>query len=266
MRRFHGTSCGRLHRAEAASTLRRDGDVLAVDRALDPEELVATMERLERRIRERLPDAHLTLFAGEIVEMVREAAERSTSLARPIHLLRLLVWVVILGALTVLGYALWDVRADWASDNLGDVLQSMEATISSAFFMGAAAVFLFTLEQRIKRRRAQAAMHELRGLAHVIDMHQLDKMPKDPSLVVYDTFSSPKSELSNYELSRYLDYCSELLAIVNKMGALYVRHLDDPDALAGVDGLQHLIDGLQQKIWQKMNLVDRHMAASARVQ
>jgi hypothetical protein len=128
-------------------------------------------------------------------------------------------------------------------------------------FLGAAAVFLFTLETRVKRRRALGAIHELRSLAHVIDLHQLAKDPKDARYLVLDTASSPKRELTHYELSRYLDYCSELVAIVNKMGALYVRDFDDPVVLAGVDGLQGLIDSLSEKIWHKMALVDRVIAS-----
>ena len=39
------------------------------------------------------------------------------------------------------------------------------------------AIFLVTLEVRLKRRRALAAIHELRAMAHIIDMHQLTKDP-----------------------------------------------------------------------------------------
>jgi hypothetical protein len=233
-----------------------------VSHALDPVELVATVELLQRRIEERFPSANLTDFCGEIVDIVRDAGERAESLARPIYFLRFLVWAVIAGAFFFLAYSLRDVRTVWSTDDLGEVVQALEAAISSAFFLGAAAVFLFTLEQRVKRRRALVAIHELRGLAHVIDMHQLNKTPKDPGLLIHDTRSSPRQELTHYELSRYLDYCSELLAIVNKTGALYVLHIDDPVALSGVDGLQRLIDGLQQKIWHKMAIVDRRIIAS----
>jgi hypothetical protein len=35
-----------------------------------------------------------------------------------------------------------------------------------------------TIETRVKRRRALRAIHELRSIAHVIDMHQLTKDPE----------------------------------------------------------------------------------------
>ena len=44
--------------------------------------------------------------------------------------------------------------------------------------IGAAIFFLVTLETRVKRRRALAALHELRAIAHIIDMHQLTKDPE----------------------------------------------------------------------------------------
>jgi hypothetical protein len=171
------------------------------------------------------------------------------------------VGIVLVGLVTVLVYGLLEARSIVAGADLGTTVEDIEATISSVVFLGAAAIFFVTLETRVKRRRVLAAIHELRGLAHVIDMHQLAKNPKDARFQLLDTASSPKKHLSPYELSRYLDYCSELLAIVNKMGALYGRDFDDPVVLAGVDGLQRLIDGLSQKIWHKMAIVDRVIAS-----
>ena len=44
--------------------------------------------------------------------------------------------------------------------------------------IGAAIFFLVTIETRIKRSRALKSLHDLRALAHVIDMHQLTKDPE----------------------------------------------------------------------------------------
>lgn len=231
---------------------------------LDEAEIVETLETLHRRIQERFPRAHLAAFAGEIVELGRQASEKADQLGRPIVPLRIAVGTVLVGLVALLAYSVRDVVALMPQEDVGEAIQSIEATISSVVFLGAAALFLATLEIRVKRRRVLAALHDLRGLAHVIDMHQLAKDPKDVGHQIYDTVSSPRVDLSPYELSRYLDYCSELLSVVNKLGALYVRHIDDPVVLAGVDGLQHLVDGLSQKIWHKMTILDR-MVASAEI-
>jgi hypothetical protein len=59
-----------------------------------------------------------------------------------------------------------------------DLVQFTEAGLGAIVFLGAAVLFLVTVELRMKRSRALAALHELRALAHVVDMHQLAKDPE----------------------------------------------------------------------------------------
>jgi hypothetical protein len=108
------------------------------------------------------------------------------------------------------------------------------------------------------------AIRELRSISHVIDMHQLTK---DPHVVRHpgsDTASSPVRELSGFDLCRYLDYCSELLSIVGKLGALYGERLNDGVVLGAVDEIQDLTIGLTHKIWQKIALVDQRETRNVR--
>ncbi len=94
------------------------------------------------------------------------------------------------------------------------------------------------------------------SLAHVIDMHQLTK---DPELVLTPyvaTPSSPSRELDRFALARYLDYCSELLAITSKLAVLYLEYLDDARVLSAVNDIQSLCNGLSNKIWQKIMILD----------
>ena len=141
---------------------------------------------------------------------------------------------------------------------LPDLLQTVEAAINELIFLGAAVVFLATVEGRIKRQKALNAMRELRALAHIVDMHQLTK---DPDHVVEGTFkrtpSSPQATMTRPELARYLDYCSEMLALNSKLAALYAQTLDDPVVLAAVDEVETLTTGLCAKIWQKLVIVNR---------
>jgi len=51
--------------------------------------------------------------------------------------------------------------------------------------------FLTTLESRVKRARALAMIHELRSIAHIIDMHQLTKDPERVMSTVVTTNVSP---------------------------------------------------------------------------
>ena len=77
--------------------------------------------------------------------------------------------------------------------------------------------------------------------------HVLGRIPK--------TIHSPVREMDSVQLGRYLDYCSELLAIISKVAALYAQEFSDPVALKGVDEIENLTSGMQLKVWQKMALL-----------
>jgi hypothetical protein len=133
-------------------------------------------------------------------------------------------------------------------------LQGLEAGLNEAVLLGVVVFFLFTLEGRLKRARALAALHELRSIAHIVDMHQLTKDPEGLHRVS-NTASSPRRDLAPPELARYLDYCTELLAIVSKVAAVYAERFRDPVALSAVDEVEGLVSGLSRKIWQKIMIV-----------
>jgi len=114
-------------------------------------------------------------------------------------------------------------------------------------FLGLAVLFLANVETRIKRRRALAALHELRSIAHIVDMHQLTKDP--------DQFLA-QGTMTRFELSRYLDYCAELLSLTSKVAALYVQDSQDPVLLDAVNDVETLTTGLSRKIWQKIIIID----------
>jgi hypothetical protein len=63
--------------------------------------------------------------------------------------------------------------------------------------------------------------------------------------------------MSDFELSRYLDYCSEMLSLVGKIAALYVQRFDDPVVLAAVDEIEDLTTGISRKIWQKIMIINQ---------
>jgi hypothetical protein len=87
-------------------------------------------------------------------------------------------------------------------------------------------------------------------------MHQLTKDPEYVIGAAAPTPSSPDRTMTRLELARYLDYCSELLAITNKLAALYVQSLNDPVVLDSANGIQALTVGLSGKIWQKIMILD----------
>jgi hypothetical protein len=122
--------------------------------------------------------------------------------------------------------------------------------------LGAGLVFLVSLEHRIKRNRTLAAIHELRSVAHIIDMHQLTKDPERLLKRWVVTEVSPESSLNQSELARYFDYCSEMLSLTSKVATLYVQDFNDEVALAAVNEVEAVTTGLSRKIWQKIMIVN----------
>ena len=225
-------------------------------RSLDSEKILDTIGTLCRRIEERFPGSGLGKVCQELQTIAGESQRRSAWIAKPQRTLRFvavaLVTIIIAGVFVVLANASWP----GSGFDLVVLVQVSEAGLNVFLLLSAAILFLFTAETRIKRRRALKAIHELRALAHVIDMHQLTKDPERLLVRRTETLSSPKQNLSPAELGRYLDYCSEMLSLIGKLAALYVQKFDDPVALAAVNEVEDLTTGLSRKIWQKIMIIN----------
>jgi hypothetical protein len=229
-----------------------------VYRQLIPERIVHTLETLGNRIRERFPDSSLGRVSGELGEFARQTRARIDRLRRPNWLLRAGSLAVVLAIVAlIVAAACWfhvQVREEL---QLPELLQGLDAAVNLLILLSIFLFFLVTLEGRFKRQEALRALHQLRSVAHVIDMHQLTKDPDVVLAPAAATPSSPQRTMSRFELSRYLDYCSELLSLVSKLAALHVQHLRDPVVLSAVNDVEELTDGLSRKIWQKISILDR---------
>lgn len=225
-------------------------------RELWPERIVETAQQLVQRIHERFPGSGLGNLAVEVRQIAREAVVRSEAIRRPNYWLRATVFSLVAGMFCVLATVVYTkVKPDEDVFKIEEFIQTLEAAIGSVVFLGAAVVFLVSLERRWKRERALHAIRELRALAHIVDMHQLTKDPES-TLRGRPTESSPKRTLTQFELGRYLDYCSELLSLINKIGAIYVQEFPDAIALEAVDQLSNLTNSLSRNIWQKLMILD----------
>jgi hypothetical protein len=228
-----------------------------VYRSVDPTSVVRTVERLHARVEERFPQSSLASVAAELVSVARASAERAAWTRRPLLFLRagigLLLVMVVVGVAQV-GMGL---RLGSGVQTLAELVQVVEAGINDLVFLGIGIFFLAGIETRVKRGRVLAALHELRSLAHIVDMHQLTKDPERLGDSGRSTASSPERSLSPFELGRYLEYCSEMLSLIGKLAALYAQSTSDPVALSAVDQVEDLSTGLAGKIWQKITLVHR---------
>ena len=161
-----------------------------VYRSLNPERIVETARTLARRVEERFPGSGLARVAGEVQTVAERAAATADWLARPHVAIRAAVAgcvVILVGAAVT---ALLRIRVDLEVDNVAELFQGLEAAINDAVFVAIAIFFLASWETRIKRQRALRAIHELRSLAHVVDMHQLTK---DPERLVAGGQDTPSS-------------------------------------------------------------------------
>lgn len=216
----------------------------------------ATANQLAHRIGERFPGRGIEQVAAEVVVAADEAMVEAPAAAAPILWLRLLTGVVgasLLAALVWAGIGLLRLPAG-EFDRL-EVVGATEAVVNEVLLLGAAAAFLVTVERRVKRRRVLAHLSELRSLAHVVDMHQMAKDPDRSRGALPPTESSPESDLSLPLLTRYLDYCSELLAMIGKVAALYAQDLDDDTVLEVVGEVEGLCAAISRTIWQKITII-----------
>jgi len=224
-------------------------------RRLDPDRIIATIETLEKRICERFPGAGLTRVCRELLDTARESRARIEALAAPNYLLRLISGLAMLCGLLLLSYIGTIIEVKRDSENLYGVLQGFDSAFNIVVLMGAGALFLSSLESRWKRQQVMAHLHELRSIIHVIDMHQLTKDPSRVSTVGVATPHSPTRILSAFELSRYLDYCSEMLSLSAKVAALYAQGTQDTVVVAAASDLGQITSNLSGKIWQKIMMI-----------
>jgi hypothetical protein len=221
-------------------------------RSLNPELIVSTAAQLQRRITERFPESGLSRVAGELLTVARETTARIDALRQPRWGLRIGIGLLIAVMAAVAVVALSRLNLPVSFHALSEVVQVVDAAINDVVFMGIAIAFLVTIEARIRRHRALKALHELRSLVHIVDMHQLTKDPDTVLRGPKATASSPTRALTPFELGRYLDYCSELLSVTSKVAALYAQQLEDPVVLSAVNEVESLTVGLSAKIWQKL--------------
>jgi hypothetical protein len=221
-------------------------------RSLDPDRIVATIETLQRRIDERFPNRGLSRLCAELLAVAREDRERASWMHRPNFWIRGGVAVVLAAGAAAAVFALLSLPAFRVEAEAFNALSGIEAVFNIIALVGAAVWFLLNLEAVWRRDAVLADLHELRSLAHVVDMHQLTKDPVRHTRSLPDTASSPASNLTPDELERYLDYCSEMLALTGKLAALYMRDVRDPVIIQTVDEIETLTSSLARKIWQKI--------------
>jgi hypothetical protein len=227
-------------------------------RQLDEAQIAQTLQHLRGRIAARFPESNLLQVCEQLIEVANEAVGVTAYLRRPNWVLRATGGVATLGLVALLIAVVRISMSAGGEMALPDIVQTIEAAVNDVVFFGIAVYFLMTIETRAKRGRALKVLHELRSLAHIVDMHQLTKDPERLSSTPADAgIGGRPKRTAGKDLGRYLDFCSELLSLTSKIAALLVQHFNDGIVLASVNEIEELTTGLSGKIWQKITIVER---------
>lgn len=223
---------------------------------LSDTEVVRTLEKLQARISQRFPDAGLAAVCADLIQTARKTARRAAAAGRPYLFIRLMTLLVMIAGVAGQVWVVSHVdfaRLRWQPD-IAALAQGTESAVNLLIFAVVALAFLFNLETRVKRARVLNALHELRSFAHVIDMHQLTK---DPTVVLSKqvTPASPRREMTKFQLTRYLEYCAEMLSLVGKLAALYGERVHDSQVIEAINDVENLSTNLGRKIWQKITIL-----------
>ena len=228
-------------------------------RTLNASEIIKTIATLEHRINERFPGSGLTKVCHELRDVGQATQRDAEAIAVPNLWLRGLIYLAIaagVGTLIVIVLTITQSIEMQVGTEVFGFFQGIDALMHITVVVGAALFFAISLDDRIKRRRALSHLHAFRSIAHVIDMHQLTK---DPSVVLghyHATANSPKRIMNRFELTRYLDYCSELLALTGKLATLYAQSMPDSVVIDAVNDIEILTANLSNKIWQKITILE----------
>ena len=225
---------------------------------LSSQEVLNMATLLHERIQERFGGRRLCDTSKRVLTLTERAGRRARQLGRPNWFMRAVLLLFLAAALVGAGYAVYMLHLSLEVSTITDFLQALSAALDALIVIAAGVYFILSIDLRLKRHVALKALHELRSLAQIVDMHQCDKDPdriRRPKEL--DTRLSPHLGMNAFELGRYLDYCCELLSVISKIAALYAEHLRDEVSLRTVKEITDLTLGLSEKIGQKLNLLGK---------
>jgi len=228
-----------------------NADMDATATKLEHTNLLRLVEGRVAQIVQIFPTRGLAKVAGELRDTVARAPQSCEEILRPYLLIRGSVAALVLLMMGAIAYEL--AQLEFQSDDGWEVLSGVEAGINTLVFVGVAVVFLVSLELRVRRHRTFKALQELRALAHVLDMHQMDKA----RLLLKGSDDELDDSLSPDLLVRYLDDTADLLSVLGKLAAWYAQQINDGEVLVVVNEIEQLTTGLTAQIGQKILLVSQ---------
>lgn len=216
---------------------------------LDPARIVETAQNLAQEVGERLPGTTLAGLAAELLSIAHSTEERATQASKPIHSLRIASAAAIgIASLSLLLVA-FHIHARWEFATITEVFESMSAGVNLVALLAGAIWFLASFEARIKRRRALQSVEELREFIHVIDVTQLYFTP-----ILFKT--DDDQSLNSQKLDHtYLLYCTQMLALIANLAALYSRDAAGDSIMRAVFEVELLANTITSKLQSKVESI-----------
>ena len=219
---------------------------------LNIETIIEAINLLKLRIKDRFPEANWIVVCNELRELATKCKINIYDLNKPYIYFRISFYLIIIIAIASILFTFSMLKIDLSILTFDYFITVSESLLNEIVMIGASFYFLFKLEDIIKQKKILIALQELRTIAHIIDMHQLTKDPSNFGLE--KTRYSPKRELTKDQLSKYLDYCSEMLSLTSKVAAIYGFNNRDQLVLETIHNIEILSSSLSSKIWQKIEL------------
>ncbi|MFT6863423.1 MAG: hypothetical protein ACJAVK_001984 [Akkermansiaceae bacterium] len=229
-------------------------------RTIDPTKLILTISKMADRVEAQFPKSGLSAVANEVAAVAEGTVARVIDIKKPRLILRFIVGFLVL--LVLSGPLIFSLLLSFSEEvtNLGDFLEATDAGLHMLLVLAGGIVFLVGMENRGQRNDALEALAEFRSLAHLVDLHQINK---DPGL---DLMVAPEHDIrtvrTDEELAIYLDLSGDLLSIVGKLAAYYAQNLSDRVVLDAVNEIETLTSSLSNKLWLKILVLREMMGRS----
>lgn len=229
-------------------------------RTINPTKLVLTISKMADRVENQFPASGLSAVANEVAAVAEGTVARVVEIKKPRIVLRCIVGLLVL--LVLSGPLVFSLLLSFSEEvtNLGDFLEATDAGLHMLLVLAGGIIFLVGMENRGRRNDALEALAEFRSLAHLVDLHQINK---DPGL---DLMVAPENDTrtvrTDKELAIYLDLSGDLLSIVGKLAAYYAQNLSDRVVLDAVNEIETLTSSLSNKLWLKILVLREMMSRS----
>jgi ABC-type multidrug transport system fused ATPase/permease subunit len=214
--------------------------------------------RAESRFGQTGKADRLRALLSELAELAASQEEDQREVARGRSLIILLPLFVVLGVTALIVVALRvDLQVEAGPVHVSDLMQALDSLVALLLFaimlvMGSSKLVKAWLNWKSRR-----ALRRIRRVAERINLVQLDKDPERLRREKYQqSAESPQSQLSAWELHRYLSYARNALYLLGFLAFSYVDVAPDDEAEEAAAALQQYIMTMKADVRRKWERVE----------